>query len=124
MLQKLADAGDMTAAAHLGYASQFKHLGHYDLDRCRNYLEESAMSGNSMGMYFLGMMLMKGEPPFDQDKIQGKWLLENAGCPEADQFLKDWYREEMTISDAGKMMVKSGIRLSLLNLWERLKKHD
>lgn len=123
MLMELADEGNSTAAAYIGYASQFKHLGHYDLDRCRDYLEESAMSGDSMGMYFLGQMLMKGDPPFEQDKIRGKWLLENADCPEADTFLADWYREEMTVGAAGKMLARSGIKLLFLNLWEKIKRH-
>lgn len=122
MLLDLADEGDMTAAAYVGYASQFKHLGHYDLERCREYLERSALEGDPMGMYFLGEMLMKGEPPFDEDKVRGKWLLENADCEEAKQFLEDWYQEEMTMTDAGKMMVKSGIKLSLLDLWEKIRK--
>lgn len=61
--------------------------------------------------------------PLDQDKIRGKWLLENAGCPEADTFLADWYREEMTVGAAGKMLARSGIKLFFLNLWEKIKRH-
>ena len=117
MLMKMAEDGDMTAVAYVGYASQFKHIGHYDLERCREYLERAAMEGDPMGMYFLGQMLMEGTEPFEQDKIRGKWLLENAGCPEAEKFLEDWYREEMTPGEARRMLVRSWLRLG----WERVK---
>ena len=117
MLLKMTDAGDMTACAYVGYASQFQHIGHYDLERCREYLERSALEGDSMGMYFLGQMLTKGELPFEQDKVRGRWLLKNAGCPEAERFLENWYREEMTPAQARRMLVRSWLRLG----WERVK---
>lgn len=52
-LKDLADADDMTAATHLGYAFHFEHLGHYDFNArrwlsrslCTNYLTRLSVFG-------------------------------------------------------------------------------
>ena len=118
MLHDMADGGDMTAAAHLGNAYQFRHLGHYNLELCREYLEKAVAAGDSLGQYFLGSMLMCGDAPFQEDKVRGRWLLEEskkAGNKDADKFLETWYME-ITPQDAKNMLVKSGLKL----MWERL----
>lgn len=50
-LLKMADSGDMTAAAYLGDSCRYKHLGHYDLEMCRRYLEMSVAAGNPQGQF-------------------------------------------------------------------------
>lgn len=72
LLQELSDSGDMTAAAYLGDSCRFRHLGHYDLEMCRRYLEMSVAAGNPQGQFFLGSMLMTGDAPFKEDKVYGK----------------------------------------------------
>lgn len=123
-LLKIADSGDMTAAAYIGDASRFEHIGHYDLDRCKEYLEKSAGAGNPMGQYFLGAMLMCGEAPFQEDKFQGKWLLEEAKKAEnedAGRLLESLYKK-MSTEDAVTMFKKSLRKLFWLDLWESIKK--
>jgi len=118
MLQKMADNGDMTAAAHLGYAYQFRHLGHFDLDLCREYLEKAVAADDPTGQYFLGSMLMCGDAPFQEDKVRGRWLLEESkktGNKDAEQFLATWDMK-MTPQEAKKMLLKSRLKL----LWERI----
>ena len=124
LLQELTDAGDMTAAAYLGDSCRFKHLGHYDLEMCRQYLEMSGTAGNPQGQFFLGSMLMTGEAPFKEDKVYGKWLLEEAkkgGVEDAGKLLDCLYME-MSTEDAKRMLKKSGRKLFFLNLWEEIKK--
>ena len=107
-LKDLADAGDMTAAAHFGYASQFEHLGHYDLDACREYLEKSADAENSWGQYYLGSMLFYGEAPFEEDKIYGNSLVNKAakaGNPAAQEFMEGRYRQ-VSLEDLQKLIRK------------------
>lgn len=114
----------MTAAAYLGDACRFEHIGHYDLERCREYLEKSAGAGNPMGQYFLGSMLMCGEAPFTEDKVYGKWLLEEAkkgGGEDAGRLLENLYTK-MTTAEAKRMLKKSSRKLFFLNLWETIKK--
>ena len=118
MLLKLADEGDSTAAAHVGYASQFEHLGHYNLERCKEYLEKSVAANDSTGQFFLASMLMCGDAPFHEDKVYGKWLLEESkkgGNKDAENFLKAWYTE-LTQEEAKKMLVKS----TLIIMWENV----
>ena len=102
MLHEMADNGDMTAAAHLGYAYQFRHLGHFDLDKCREFLEKAVAADDPTGQYFLGSMLMCGDAPFQEDKVRGRCLLEEskkAGNKDAEQFLATWDME-MTPQEA------------------------
>ena len=124
MLREMADNGDMTAAAHLGYAYQFRHLGHYNLDLCREYLEKAVAADDPVGQFFLGSMLMTGDAPFKEDKVYGKWLLEEAkkgGVDDAGKLLDCLYME-MSTEDAKRMLKKSGRKLFFLNLWEAIKK--
>lgn len=124
LLQELTDAGDMTAAAYLGDSCRFKHLGHYDLEMCRQYLEMSVAAGNPQGQFFLGSMLMTGDAPFKEDKVYGKWLLEEAkkgGVEDAGKLLDCLYME-MSTNEAKRMLKKSEWKLFFLNLWETIKK--
>ena len=124
LLQELTDAGDMTAAAYLGDSCRFKHLGHYDLEMCRQYLEMSVAAGNPQGQFFLGSMLMTGDAPFKEDKVYGKWLLEEAkkaGVSDAGKLLDCLYME-MSTNEAKRMLKKSEWKLFFLNLWETIKK--
>lgn len=118
-LKTLADNGDMTAAACVGYASQFDHLNHYDLEACREYLQKSANADNPIGQYYLGMMLFSGDKPFQQDKVHGKWLLDQAeksGIEDATRFKKCMYWKP-TRKEARRMVLKS----SLILVWEKIK---
>ena len=120
----MADSGDMTAAAYLGDSCRFRHLGHYDLEMCRQYLEMSVAAGNPQGQFFLGSMLMTGDVPFKEDKVYGKWLLEEAkkgGVEDAGKLLDCLYME-MSTEDAKRMLKKSGRKLFFINLWEAIKK--
>ena len=122
MLREMADNGDMTAAAHLGYAYQFRHLGHYNLDLCREYLEKAVAADDPVGQFFLGSMLMTGDAPFKEDKVYGKWLLEEAkkgGVEDAGKLLDCLYME-MSTADAKRMLGESGRKLFFLNLWEAI----
>ncbi|MBO4742702.1 MAG: hypothetical protein J5533_03610 [Bacteroidales bacterium] len=77
-----------------------------------------------MGQYFLGAMLMCGEAPFQEDKVQGKWLLEaakKAGIEDAGRLLESLYKE-MTTEEAVAMLKKSSRKLFWLDLWESIKK--
>ena len=124
LLQELSDSGDMTAAAYLGDSCRFRHLGHYDLEMCRQYLEMSVAAGNPQGQFFLGSMLMTGEAPFKEDKVYGKWLLEEAkkaGVSDAGKLLDCLYTG-MSKEDAKRMLGESGRKLFFLNLWEAMKK--
>ena len=109
----------MTAAAFLGDSCRFKHLGHYDLEMCWQYLEMSGTAGNPQGQFFLGSMLMTGEAPFKEDKVYGKWLLEEAkkeGVSDAGKLLDCLYME-MSTEEAKRMLKKSEWKLFFLNLW-------
>ena len=122
-LLKMADSGDMTAAAYLGDSCRFRHLGHYDLEMCRRCLEMSVAAGNPQGQFFLGSLLMTGDAPFKEDKVYGKWLLEEAkkgGVEDAGKLLDCLYME-VSSQEAKKMLVKSRRKLFFLNLWERIK---
>ena len=117
-LKTLADGGDMTAAACLGYASQFEHI-HYDLEICKTYLQMSANANNPLGQYYLGTMLFLGEEPFGEDKILGKWMIyqaEKAGIQEATIF-KDNCNRKLAPEEARKMVIKASLSL----IWEKIK---
>lgn len=69
-------------------------------------------------------MLMTGEAPFKEDKVYGKWLLEEAkkgGVDDAGKLLDCLYME-MSPEDAKRMLGESGRKLFFLNLWEVIKK--
>lgn len=117
-LKTLADGGDMTAAACLGYASQFEHI-RYDLELCKKYLTMSADANNPLGQYYLGTMLFLGEEPFKEDKILGKWMIdqaEKAGIQDATKFKENWNRK-LTPDEARKMVFKATLSL----IWEKIK---
>lgn len=119
-LKALADGGDMAAAACLGYAYQFDHFDFYDLDACREYLQKAVEAENIIGQYYLGMMLYMGEKPFAEDKVYGKWLLDqarNAGLKDANIFWDNIYRK-LTPKEARKMVRKARLVL----FWEAIKK--
>lgn len=119
-LKALSDDGDMTAAACLGYAYQFDHFDFYDLDACREYLQKAVEAENIIGQYYLGMMLYMGEKPFAEDKVYGKWLLDqarNAGLKDANIFWDNFHRK-LTPKEARKMVRKARLVL----FWEAIKK--
>ena len=116
LLQELSDSGDMTAAAFLGDSCRYKHLGHYDLEMCRQYLEMSGTAGNLQGQFFLGSLLMTGDAPFKEDKVYWKWLLEEAkkgGVEDAGKLLDCLYME-MSTEEAKRMLGESGRKLFFL----------
>lgn len=105
LMKSLADAGDMTASAYLGFCCSLKHVGHYDLEMCREYLEKAAQAADPQGQFYLGEMLLFGEPPFRQDPVYGKWLLEQAaaaGNSEAERILWIRYGRPRTGRDEGR----------------------
>lgn len=119
MLQELVKDGD-TAAAWLGHSCQFKYTGHYDLESCRKYLEMAVEAENPVGQYLMGSMMMTGDPPFEVDKVQAKYLLEEAkkqGNEDAAMFLQTWYTK-LTPRDVRRMMVRSGFIVG----WEEVKR--
>ena len=84
----------------------------------------SVAAGNPQGQFFLGSLLMIGDAPFKEDKVYGKWLLEDAkkgGVEDAGKLLDCLYME-MSTEDAKRMLKKSGRKLFFLNLWEEIKK--
>jgi TPR repeat protein len=88
------------------------------LDKCREFLENAVAADDPTGQFFLGSMLMCGDAPFKEDKVRGRWLLEEsmkAGNKDAEQFLATWDMK-MTPQEAKKMLLKSGLKL----LWERI----
>lgn len=78
VMKKLADDGDMHAAAVYGTACSFEHIGHYDLQECKKYLEMSIEAEDSEGMYRVGLMMLNGEEPFNKDVVYGMWLMNKA----------------------------------------------
>lgn len=107
-LKDLADAGDMRATAIFGYASQFEHLGHYDLDACKVYLERSNDADDPWGQFYLGSMLFYGEAPFEEDRIYGNSLIvkaAKAGNPLAEEFMEGRYRQ-VSFEELQKLFTK------------------
>ena len=77
-MKKLADKGDMHAAAVYGSACSLEYIGNYDLELCKKYLEMAVKAEDPEGMYRMGGMMLHGEAPFDEDKITGMWLMNKA----------------------------------------------
>lgn len=77
-MKKLADKGDMHAAAVYGTACAFEHIGHYDPELSKKYLEMAVKAEDPEGMYRMGGMLLHGEAPFDKNKVYGMWLIKKA----------------------------------------------
>ena len=122
-LKAMADAGDMEAAAIVGHASILDHIKHVDFDACRKYLTMSAESGNAKGQYYLGSMLLLGNPPFEQDAVYGKWLLEQSaagGDGDAKHLLKVKY-EEPDMEAIRKMFQKATLSILLDDFWNVIK---
>lgn len=80
MMKSLADAGDMTAAANLGYFCSMRHTGHHDVAMCRAYLGRAVEAGDPLGQFYMGEMLLFGDHPFERDPVYGKWLLESSAA--------------------------------------------
>lgn len=118
-MKELADNGDMQAAAYVGFASQFEHIGHYNLDTCKEYLDKACNAGNPLAQYYVGSMMLFGEKPFAQDTVYGKWLLEQAadsGNENAKKILKHRY-STLSPEEVRSMFIKSSIKLFFLNIW-------
>ena len=77
-MKRLADAGDMHAAAVYGTACSFDYIGHYDLVLCKKYLELAVAAEDPEGMYRMGGMMLHGEEPFNEDIVYGMWLMNKA----------------------------------------------
>ena len=57
IMKQLADEGDMHAAAVYGMACSFEHIGHYDPELCKKYLEMAVAAEDPEGMYRMGFMM-------------------------------------------------------------------
>lgn len=76
----MAESGDMTAAAMVGWACQLPYHSCYNLEMAREYLDISASASNSKGQYYKGSLLISGSATYEKDVIMGKWLLEQAAA--------------------------------------------
>ena len=119
-LKDMADAGDMEAAAIVGFSCQFEHIGHYDLDMCREYLDKAVEASNPKAQYYKGSMLLDGLAPYEKDPVMGKWLIQQAaekGDEEAIQLLDNRFRDR-TPEEIAKMFRKSAFSLMLWDIWD------
>lgn len=111
-LRAMADAGDMTASAVVGRAMGLPYINGHDDALCRQYLEKSADSGNPLGQYYLGELLFFGYGPLPEDRVYGRWLLEQSasqGCQEAAEALRD-KEKDVSAGDLGKMLFRTWLR--------------
>ena len=120
IMKQLADEGDMHAAAVYGMACSFEHIGHYDSELCKKYLEMAVAAEDPEGMYRMGGMMLHGEAPFNEDKIYGMWLIEQAakaGHKEA-QRLVNIKNNPMSLEAIYRMGIIAKIENLFLGFWQ------
>ena len=122
IMKQLADEGDMHAAAVYGMACSFEHIGHYDPELCKKYLEMAVAAEDPEGMYRMGFMMYNGEVPFETDKVYGLWLIKQAaeaGHLEA-QLIMETKNNPMSPRAIYLMGLKAYIENIFLGFWQFL----